>query len=257
MRRGMLLLAGGVLLLTAAVAQADFTAYNDLVWNSAYAPTPNANATLYTIGEGSPGPSTGLLKDITTGASTGVTATLTQNASVRYQPDNTGGGTECNAGTDATNIFGTPANVGVQGVVYYSDTVGWYVDLAFTGLNPSKTYEFVTTANRNGGSGYNDRTTKFTLSDADAFANLSSAGVTIGDAGASATFCTGNNTAAGYIARWTGIQAGADGDFSVRAQAASSQNKAYAFSVFKLVETPEPTTLWLLGLGALALRRRG
>jgi hypothetical protein len=50
-------------------------------------------------------------------------------------------------------------------------------------------------------------------------------------------FNTGNNHVEGYVARWTGINPGADGTFKVRATADPSSEsgyKAYAFDVFEL-----------------------
>jgi hypothetical protein len=206
--------------------RAAFTAYNDVVWSSPQ-PAPPANATTICIGSGSPGPASGVLKDFYTGASTGVTATFTQNGGVVYQPDLTSGGVEPNAGTDAYNVF-TSVGVKVAGVVYYGST-GWYVDLTLTGLDPAKHYEFATTGNRNG-STYTDRIAKFTISGADSYTNTS----TSGGAGASTLICTGYNTVNGYVARWTNVSPGADGSFSVRAEAGTSQNSTYAFSVFML-----------------------
>jgi len=205
-----------------------FTAYNDVVANSPQ-PTPLANVTTYNTG---PGPTSGFLKDFSTGAATTVTATMTQSGGVVHQPDLTSGGSETNAGTDAYNTF-TALGVNVAGVEYYGAT-GWYVDLVFTGLDPTAFYEFTTTANRNGPT-YADRLTKYTISGADpGYTNTSSSGA----AGASTTLCTGYNTVNGYVARWTGIQSGSDGSFQVRAEAATSQNNAYAFSAFKLRQLP-------------------
>ncbi|MCL6628084.1 MAG: fibronectin type III domain-containing protein, partial [Armatimonadetes bacterium] len=220
------------MLVFAASAFADFTAYNDCVWNSTHPPL-QPNVTTINIGSGSPGPSSGVLKDFYTGASTGVTATLTQSGGVVWQPDLSSGGDDCPVGTDARNVFNTNT-ASLKGVIYYGSS-GWYVDLTFTGLNPNMEYEFVTSANRNGSS-YTTRLTKYTISGADAFVNESTPGVTIGSGGASSTFCTGYNIN-GYVARWTHINPGADGTFKIRAEAGSSEYRAYAFSAFMLKET--------------------
>jgi len=248
-------LGAALVCLVAGLASANFVAYNDCVYDAAKGQTINANATTYNIGNNSPGPSSGLLKNIATGANTSVTAALSQTGNPVWQPGDdpspwATGGTNCDAGTDANNTFG--GIVDVKGVTYYGST-GWYVDLTLSGLDPAKTYTFATTANRNG-STYSARLTTFTLSGADAFTNASTAGTTM--AGASTTFCTGINTATGYVARWTGINPGSDGTVKIRAEAGSSEYRAYAFSVFQLVEVPEPATLSLLALGGLALLRR-
>ena len=203
-----------------------FTAYNDVVWSSPQ-PMPLANVTTICIGSGNPGPTSGVLKDFYTGVSTGVTASFTDSGGVVYQPDLTGGGIETNSGTDAYNTF-TAVGVKVAGVVYYG-SAGWYVDLTFTGLDPTKLYEFTTTANRSGPT-YTDRITKYTISGADSYSNTSS----FGGAGALTTFCTGDNTLNGYVARWTSVNPGTDGSFKVRAEAGTTQNSAYAFSAFML-----------------------
>ncbi len=213
-----------------------WTAYNDLVYSSTQGhPVPQPNVTMITIGSGSPGPSSGVLKDFATGLDTGVTATLVQSGGVVWQPDSITGGSDCSPGTDAYNTF-SPSTASLKGVVYYG-SAGWYVDLTLTGLDPSKRYEFATSANRNDVS-YTDRIGKFTISSADAFTNASTAGVTVTNGGASSAFNTGYNTAAGYVARWTDINPGADGSFKVRAEAGSSQYKAYAFSAFMLKQLP-------------------
>ena len=214
---------------------AQWTAYNDVCYSSTSGhPGLQPNVTTYNIGSGSPGPASGVLKDKATGASTGATLTLTQNGTVIWQPSTSSGGTDCSSGTDARTIFDPAATVSLVGTVYYGST-GWWVDASFTGLNPAKQYTFVTTANR-ANTSYTDRLTRYTISGADAFTNTSSSGTTVGGGGASTTFCTGSNTAAGYVARWTAINPGADGSFKVRAEAGSTQNSAYAFHAIQLVE---------------------
>jgi hypothetical protein len=73
----------------------------------------------------------------------------------------------------------------------------------------------------------------------DSFTNASTPGTTITNGGASTAFCTGYNTANGYVARWTDIAPGSDGKFKVRAEVApgGDAQKAYAFDAFKLART--------------------
>lgn len=229
---------------TDRVVLSSFTAYNDCVYSSSTShcnPALMPNVTTYNIGIGSPGPSSGTLKNFTNGIDTGVTLTLTQSGGVIWQPNGCSpsydGGADCNTGTDARNVFSS-MTASLVGLTYYGST-GWWVDATFTGLDPDKKYEFITSANRHKTDGtYEDRLTKYTISGADSFANSSTPGVTIGDGGASSTFCTGNNTTRGYVARWTDIRCGADGSFKVRAEAGSAQNSAYAFSAIKLIQRP-------------------
>ena len=123
----------------------------------------------------------------------------------------------------------------MTGVIYYGSS-GWYVDLTFTGLDPAKTYTFATSAAR-AGSTYTDRNTRYTLSGVDAATNGSTPGVNVIN-NLSVWFNTGDNYSAGYVARWTGIEPGADGSFTVRAEADNPavQYRAYAFDVFMLQE---------------------
>lgn len=249
-------------LLCAAAAYGDFTAFNDCVYDASHSYI-GANVTTFNISTDSPGPSSGLLLDQATGNSTGVTATLTQSGGVMYQIDPITGGCDSAVGTDAFNTFGNIA--GMQGTIFYGSDPS-YVDLTFTGLDPSRLYTFATTANRGadveGKTGYLDRVTKYTVSGADSYTNASTAGTTITDSGASTAFCTACNSTNGYVARWTDIAPGSDGTIAIRA-GADDYYKFYAFDVFQLATqpVPEPSTLVLLAIGSLAalgfvLRRR-
>ncbi len=246
-------LAAALVCLSAGAASANFVAYNDCVWASGQYISPNATAIV-----GDPavaaGSASGTLKDFATGASTGVTATLSWG-SVSWD---TSRGTGCSAGTDAQIAFDGTSTVSLNGMGAYKTTgVPSWAQVTFTGLDPGKEYEVITTGNRAGGSSYVDRYTKFMIQDADAFVNGSSSGVTIGDGGASTTFVTGENTVNGYVARWTGIRSGSDGDFTLwSGDATIGSIKPYVIQAFKLVEVPEPASLVLIALGALALRRR-
>jgi hypothetical protein len=147
--------------------------------------------------------------------------------------------------------------VDVKGVTYYGSSAGWSVTLTLSGLNPAKSYSFATTANRNDAT-YTNRISRFTISSADAFVNSSTAGTTITNGGASTAFNTGYNTVTGYVVRWTGINPGSDGQIQIVAipDNLTAQYKSYAFSVFQLVEVPEPASIVLMGLGVAALLRR-
>ena len=212
-----------------------WSAYNDCAYIDGQIST---NITLY---EGYTNNETGLLKNFATGTNTAVTVTVTTSGTVASQLSSDQAGAETNAGTDAYNTFHGIANmVGGERL----GTSSSYIDLTFSGLSPSSTYTFVTTANRADDT-YTDRITKFTLSDADAATNASTAGVTVTD-NLNIAFCTGYNTVNGYVARWTDINPGSDGDFSVRF-AVNSGTYAYGPAVFMLQEgsgeTPVQYTL--------------
>ncbi len=208
---------------------ASWVAFNDCVFQTAV--YKHANATVYNIGNSSPGPANGALRDLASGTVLPVTVTLTQSGGVVWQPDPVTGGSDCADDTDADKTFGGIVSMG--GVTYYG-SAGWTVDATFAGLDPDGVYEFATSANRNSAS-YQNRRSVYTLLGADAFHAASTVGVTVD--GASTTFNTGDNTANGYVARWVGIRPGADGSFTVRATHApdaESGNKAYAFDVFRI-----------------------
>ena len=142
-----------------------------------------------------------------TGLPTGITATLTQSGGVNWQPTVSGGGADTAAGTDAYQTFHSLTDM--LGVIYYGST-GWYVDLTFTGLDSTKVYTFATSASRNNTT-YTDRFTRFTLSGVDTAVNASTAGITL-TGPYTVAFNTGDNHNQGYVARWTNIQPGADGE---------------------------------------------
>ena len=203
-----------------------WTAYNDA------AGTTGGNTTSYTITSGN---TTGLLKDYASGDNTGVTVTFTSSGNPTVQTMSGYSGGDTAVGTDAYNTFHGFADM--AGVIQYGDS-GWWVDVTFSGLDPAKTYTFATSANRDD-DGYSNRIARFTIRDVDTAVNASTAGATVKTTNFTddtTAFSTGYNTVNGYVARWTGIHPGSDGDFTVRAEADTSERRAYAFSVFMLQE---------------------
>jgi type IX secretion system substrate protein len=231
--------------------QENWVAYNDCVYDPSLDGTgtdPNGqsvhylgtNVTTYGIGNTFTGSSSGALTNQLTGGPLSASVTFTESGGVVWQPDvssNWYGGYDCATGTDARNTFGGKADM--TGVIYYGSS-GWYVDVTFTGLDPSLWYTFATSASRANAS-YGDRNTRYTLLGVDAAINVSSTGVyEINNE--SVWFNTGDNHDEGYVARWTDIQPGADGSFTVRAEenGDNAEGKAYAFDVFMLKEVNDP-----------------
>jgi len=207
---------------TASETTSDWVAFNDVVWATGQ---PSTNITTFTIpGEGT---STGTLIDYNTGNPTPASVTITAGGSPVFETSSQYGGSESNSDTDAYQTFHGIADM--AGLIRYGSS-GWYVEMAFSGLDPGGSYTFATTANR-AGSSYT-RNSRFTISGVDSAVNASSPGVNEIN-NESVYFNTGYNTIEGYVARWNEIDPGTDGEFKVRVEAQSG-TEAYGPSVFML-----------------------
>jgi len=234
--RHLALVCAVVLLTCAGASGADWTAYNDCIGSTTGSDTTAANATRYGPG------GTGVLKDFDTGwlipASVQVVVN-DMNASI-----GTGAAAEFAAGTDAYSMFHGNVDV-TNGVIYYGSTTNWYVDLAFTGLAPAASYTLGTTFDRGS---YTDRWSKVSITGADSYTYAASAAAWKVDD--SAVTILSNNTANGYVAKWTDIKAGGDGAFTVRYSLAGAaerpggtsqdSNKAYGPGAFMLQQFNGP-----------------
>jgi hypothetical protein len=271
MKLGLAVLGAALLLSVASAAQAEFTAYNDCAPANA-----NTNQTGYvvnavaanttTIGMGWPS-MTGQLRDFATNTLLTATVTVVNNGAVGPPSSGDGPTVKLNAGTEAGDLFNSTIDTRF-GVMNYGSGA-WSVDLVFTNLDPAKKYTLVTTTDRGRSDGtYPNRWSVFSIQDADAYTYASSAGAwKVSD---SAVSISTYNTVNGYVAKWTDIQSGSDGDFTIHTTVASNtpgvqipvgatvdSNKAYGPAGFMLVEqVPEPATMSLLALGGLALIRR-
>ncbi|MBN1674284.1 MAG: lamin tail domain-containing protein [Kiritimatiellae bacterium] len=195
-----------------------FEAYNDLCWASGQI---SANITTLTQGE------SGQLVDYNSGSTVPVTLSVTGGGGPQ-----TDQGVHPASGTDAYEVFN--GKVDGAGLINY----GPDLILTVSGLDPSLEYEFVLYGNR-GNSAYTDRTTRAVISDAAGFANASSAGATISTTAAAddtTVICNGNNTQNGYVTRYTEIDPGADGDFSVTLS--DSATRFYANAVMLKAQRP-------------------
>ena len=189
------------------MAQAEFSAYNDI----ASGPATHPNTTLYAPNA----TSSGLMKDIDTGANTPVTLTVTESG-VSYENATA----VPQAGTDADDIFGgfvdfssgNPHSLAVSGADVFT--------YAFSGLDAASKYEFAGTACRGN---YDERWTLVRITGAEAFTAAHSSGLGIVTAGLAANevaIWTGANHLAnqGFVVQWTDIDPGADGMFQVESR---------------------------------------
>jgi len=179
-----------------------WTAYNDL--GGPVGPS-SGNVTNYTSITGET--SEGYLVDYADGSA--VSAYLSVAGDLN---SHSGQGAMSNEGTDAYDIF--YGKIDAYGPLGY-DT-GNHV-FTFTGLDPDKKYRFVHFGNR-AEAAYTDRFSEIEISDVDSFNTDSSAGVTLSTtttAGDTAEYCTGHNTVNGYVAGWTDINPGSDGDMVI------------------------------------------
>jgi len=179
--------------ITARPPQA-FTAYNDLAW---FDGQPAANITRYTRGQ------QGLLVDHATGTPVGALLTIDHGGDGPLAQ-----GTNAVAGTDAHAVF--DGKLDLAGVIGY----GSNLSLTISGLSRALTYTIVLCGNR-GEPDYTDRRTRYTI-DADSSVNRSSDGTWFsGPADPTVSIRNGYNTLRGHVARFEGVNPGADGAFEI------------------------------------------
>ena len=226
------------LLSGAAKADIIWTAYNDCIRDPA--DSTAENATDWTIYSGYTSRTTGKLKDFATGSDAGVpTVTFTMNLTAPVQTssdygDNFAPATPAHAVFDGKVDFGGP-------IIQHSSLIRWWVEIQFTGLDPTRKYTFAGSAACIWADGIDNRRSLFTIKGADAYAN-NSGYHTIGDpnwVGTDTTkFLAVNNDQLGIAVRWDDIVPGPDGDFTIHAEADTSEGshgrQGYPFSGFML-----------------------
>ncbi len=128
-------------------------------------------------------------------------------------------GTVTKSGSGANTAVGTEAHSEFESRVDLTGLLamepGSSTSLLFSGLDPDGSYTLVATANRDRPGWADQYTTTFGLEGAVTFSPGSSVGTQASADGAEATFSTGFNTVNGYVARWTGIDPGADGQITL------------------------------------------
>jgi hypothetical protein len=222
----------------AAKADIIWTAYNDCIREPA--DSTAENATDWTIYSGYTSHAAGKLKNFATGSDAGmptVTFTMNLTSPVLIDPDY---GNNFAAGTPAHAVFDGKVDFGGP-IIQHSSLIRWWVEIQFTGLDPTRKYTFAGSAARIWADGIDNRRSLFAIKDADAYTN-NSGYHTIGDpnwVGTDTTkFLAVNNDQLGVVVQWDDIVPGPDGDFTIRAEADTSEGshgrQAYPFGGFML-----------------------
>ena len=234
-----------VALFVAGTAQAGLIAYNDM--EPVYTPSTNPNITGFALG----GTTSGLLKDVATGASTGVTMTLAGT----YRARDTGASPTLTGDADA--LFGSGAVTGLNWTGRTFQEGGTTATLTLTGLNPLGIYDMAFFW-----SDGDNAVMRMIISDVDAATNASTAArVTVATTGGlSGDTSTYQQGALGWnangVVRWTGISPGSDGDLLVSMDRPGRPNHAGIYSAFRLEGTavvPEPSTYAISAIAAAGL----
>ncbi|MBN1669821.1 MAG: lamin tail domain-containing protein [Kiritimatiellae bacterium] len=197
-----------------------WTAYNDLAWFSGQ---HTLNITRYS----NAGTTNGGMVDYQSGAGVGVSLSVAGGGGLVNEPPS-----HPASGTDAYSVFN--GMVDCDGYMGYKENL----TLAFTGLDPGLRYEFVIYGNRAEPS-YTDRTMLTTIRDVTTFRNTSTPGAQISgsDDDSTLVYC-GDNTANGYVARFTNIDPGTDGDMTITVE--DNTTKFYANALMLRAMQPLP-----------------
>ena len=203
------------------------------------------NVTEYEYDEAGP------LTDFATGII--LPATVTASTTTPNGPDQYDDGGPVDIGTDASAAF--------DGIVDLTGgdqlDAGEESTLTFSGLDPAVEYAVTLSANRDNPDYAENRWARVAIDGVEAAISASSAGVHE-NPDDSVSFSIGDNSANGYVARWVGINPGADGEFTITTAwdqllgtvpAGTSPNtKSYAMSAFRLetysgIDTTDPVVI--------------
>ena len=231
-------------------SSSSWTAYNDC-GNSIANSGSTGNVTNVGLTEGS-----GTLVKYSDGSSTGVTFSISGGTGEGIGAESTYWGPPVYppAGDARTEFNPNDNNLLNVGSISYGNT-GTTITTTLTGLDNTKTYTLVYLGMRGE---YTDRWSRYTISDVSSFTNESSSGTTITTvttANDATTYLAGENFDNGYVAKWTGVDPGADGDITVTiigvAYGGDAANKPY-LSAVKVTEevsgsTPDANVLYPSG----------
>ena len=230
-----MVLAFGVVLALSGAAQAAFVAYHDLGGTTADA------LGAYVTDQGANATQTIRLRNFADNADTGIDFNITgANGS---QENTSSAHRYPAAGTDAAAIFGTSASPIVThgGSTWEGGNDGsGFTTFTFTGLQANLLYDVAIYGER---AASNDGVEEFRITGTDWHANASSSGTQI-DSFTTRLNTRPNNTT-GHVARWTNIDPGSDGTFSVEIdpEVTSVSNIAYLTAMrlqtVASVEVPE------------------
>jgi hypothetical protein len=247
------------------VSNGQFVAFND------HAPGPGTSpfTTTWNAEGNSPG-RTGLLMDVSTGRQLSVRVTIAANGNATYE------------GAQGNPAPGTPLYNTFHGFVDFGGSpnpalalngAGAAITYTFTGLDPSKRYNFAGSAVR--ANAYSDRWSLFELAGADSFVSAHTINALTTDivpsiAANQVAINTGINDTpeTGDMAQWLNIDPGSDGVLSVNSYqylgivpgGSSGGAKGYGMTGFRLEEfvVPEPSSVsifLLASAGVLLIHR--
>jgi len=201
-------------------ADAAFVAYHDLGGTTADAPGA------YVTDQGADATQTIDLRNFADNVDTGVDFSITgANGS---QENTSSAHRYPNAGTDAAALFGTATSPIVThgGSTWEGGTGGsGSTTFTFTGLPANLVYDVAIYGDRNAGQ---DGVEEFTIQGIDSATNASSTGEYLSQPFVTRFHTRPNNTN-GYVARWTNIDPGSDGIFSINIdpEVSGANNLAY------------------------------
>lgn len=211
-------------------ADIEWTAYNDCIGSTSF----NPNTTNFTNYQDNTGTISGPLVNNIIGDIAGMpTVSISIPTDTNLQPilaEEVGSTPE--AGTDAYMVF--DGKVDFSGsILGQSENPGWFMEIAFSNLNPEKKYTFVGSAFQN----IEDSSliSVCTIQGAYAFTNNSSDGIYYKN-GNVAKFYPSDNSNEGYVVRWDDIVPGADGQFVIRTEAEPGANGGLPLQGFMLMQ---------------------